>query len=58
MSVRKLGGTRAGAMRIGRFLHNDKVTVTKMLSHSLRAQLCRRGGTACSGHTGYDGDQG
>lgn len=30
ISVRQLGGKRAGEMRIGRFLHNPKVTVKEM----------------------------
>jgi len=39
VSVRQLGGGRAGEMRIGRFLHNPKVTVGEMLSTAL-ARSC------------------
>jgi hypothetical protein len=39
ISVRQLGGNRAGEMRIGRFLRNPKVTVREMVSTAL-AQTC------------------
>jgi hypothetical protein len=39
VSVRRLGGDRAGEMRITRFLHNPKVTVGEMLSTAL-ARTC------------------
>jgi hypothetical protein len=34
LSVRQLGGGRAGEMRIIRFLHNPKVTVSEMVATS------------------------
>jgi Transposase DDE domain len=39
VSVRLLGGGRAGEMRITRFLHNPKVTLSKMMS-AARARTC------------------
>jgi hypothetical protein len=39
VSVRRLGGDRAGEIRITRFLHNEKVTVGEMLSQA-RSQTC------------------
>jgi hypothetical protein len=36
VSVRRLGGNRAGEMRITRFLHNPKVKTVEMLSAALR----------------------
>lgn len=39
VSVRQLGGDRAGEMRITRFLHNPKVKIREMLSAAL-AQTC------------------
>jgi hypothetical protein len=39
ISVRQLGGDRAGEVRIGRFLHNPKVTTGEMVSTAL-AQTC------------------
>ena len=39
VSVRRLGGDRAGEMRIGRFLHNSKVTVSEMMA-TARARTC------------------
>lgn len=45
VSVRQLGGNRAGEMRIARFLHNPKVTVGAMTSTALarsRAQVAGR----------------
>ena len=39
VSVRLLGGDRAGEMRITRFLHNPKVTVSEMTS-AARARTC------------------
>lgn len=39
VSVRQLGGTRAGEMRITRFLHNHKVTLGEMMSTAL-ARTC------------------
>jgi hypothetical protein len=39
VSVRQLGGNRAGEMRIARFLHNPKVTVGEMMSAAL-ARSC------------------
>jgi len=41
VSVRALGGDRAGEMRISRFLHNAKVTVDEMMA-TARAQTCAR----------------
>ena len=41
ISVRGLGGRRAGEMRIGRFLHNPKVTVTEMTA-TAKARTCGR----------------
>ena len=34
ISVRRLGGSRAGEVRIGRFLRNDKVTVKKIVEQA------------------------
>lgn len=39
VSVRQLGGNRAGEMRVARFLHNPKVTVGEMASAAL-ARTC------------------
>jgi hypothetical protein len=39
VSVRQLGGNRAGEMRITRFLHNPKVRVSEMTSTAL-ARTC------------------
>jgi len=39
VSVRQLGGNRAGEMRIARFLHNPKVTVGEMMAVAL-ARTC------------------
>jgi hypothetical protein len=39
ISARLLGGDRAGEVRIGRFLHNPKVTIGEMVSTAL-AQTC------------------
>jgi hypothetical protein len=39
ISVRQLGGGRAGEMRITRFLHNPKVTVSEMVA-TARARTC------------------
>ena len=39
VSVRGLGGGRAGEMRIGRFLHNPKVTTDEMM-RTARARTC------------------
>jgi DDE family transposase len=39
ISVRQLGGNRAGEMRITRFLHNPKVTLGEMISTAL-ARTC------------------
>ena len=41
ISVRGLGGRRAGEMRIGRFLHNPKVTVEEMAA-TAKARTCGR----------------
>jgi Transposase DDE domain len=41
VSVRQLGGNRAGEMRITRFLHNPKVTVAEMMS-TASARTCAR----------------
>jgi hypothetical protein len=41
VSVRALGGGRAGEMRIARFLHNDKVT-TQAMMETARQQTCAR----------------
>jgi hypothetical protein len=41
ISVRGLGGKRAGEMRIGRFLHNSKVTVEEMAA-TAKARTCAR----------------
>ena len=45
-SVRSLGGSRSGEMRITRFLHSGKVTTTEMLS-TASARTCSR---ACGRH--------
>ena len=39
VSVRQLGGNRAGEMRITRFLHNPKVTIGEMIA-TARARTC------------------
>src|SRR5205085_9907203 len=39
VSVRQLGGNRAGEMRIARFLHNPRVTLGEMVSTAL-ARSC------------------
>ncbi len=39
VSVRRLGGDRAGEMRITRFLHNPKVTLSAMTA-AARARTC------------------
>jgi hypothetical protein len=39
VSVRGLGGKRSGEMRIGRFLHNPKVTATEMAA-TAKARTC------------------
>jgi hypothetical protein len=39
VSARQLGGKRAGEVRIGRFLHNPKVTVAEMITTAL-ARTC------------------
>jgi hypothetical protein len=39
VSVRRLGGNRAGEMRITRFLHNPKVKLGEMMSRAL-ARTC------------------
>jgi len=39
VSVRGLGGDRAGEMRITRFLHNPKVTIEEMIA-TARARAC------------------
>ncbi len=41
VSVRRLGGNRAGEMRITRFLHNDAVTIREMLE-TTRARTAAR----------------
>lgn len=44
VSVRRLGGNRAGEVRITRFLHNDKVTVDEMIGTARERTLARVGG--------------
>lgn len=44
ISVRRLGGGRAGEMRISRFLHNSKVTVPAMLEAAFSGTSSRVGG--------------
>lgn len=44
VSVRRLGGSRAGEMRISRFLHNRKVTVRAMLEAAFAGTASRVGG--------------
>lgn len=44
VSVRQLGGRRAGEMRITRFLHNPKVKVSEMLSTALARTRAQVGG--------------
>jgi len=39
VSVRQLGGNRAGEMRIARFLHNPKVAVGEMMTAALERNL-------------------
>jgi hypothetical protein len=41
VSVRGLGGDRAGEMRITRFLHNPRVTIDEMIA-TARARVCAR----------------
>ena len=41
VSVRQLGGTRSGEMRITRFLHNPRVTLDEMVATAL-ARTCAR----------------
>jgi hypothetical protein len=43
VSVRQLGGNRAGEMRIARFLHNPKVTVGEMMSAALERTCAQAG---------------
>ena len=38
ISVRSVGGTRAGEVRIGRFLRNGKVTVEKVVEKAARGE--------------------
>jgi len=44
VSVRQLGGDRAGEMRITRFLHNPKVKIGEMMSTALARSCARVGG--------------
>jgi len=44
VSVRQLGGDRAGEMRIARFLHNPKVTISEMMTTALARTCAQIGG--------------
>ena len=44
LSVRRLGGSRAGEVRIGRFLRNDKVTVEKIVDRAAAGAASRVAG--------------
>ena len=44
LSVRRLGGSRAGEVRIGRFLRNDKVTVEKIVDRAAAGTASRVAG--------------
>ena len=41
ISIRRLGGSRAGEVRIGRFLRNDKVTVEKIVEQAASGTASR-----------------
>ena len=41
ISIRRLGGSRAGEVRIGRFLRNDKVTVEKIVAQAAAGTASR-----------------
>ena len=41
ISVRGVGGNRAGEVRVGRFLRNEKVTVGKIVEQALPGTACR-----------------
>ena len=44
ISIRRLGGSRAGEVRIGRFLRNDKVTVEKIVDQAASGTASRVSG--------------
>ena len=44
ISIRRLGGSRAGEVRIGRFLRNDKVTVDKIVDQAASGTASRVAG--------------
>ena len=44
ISIRRLGGNRAGEVRIGRFLRNDKVTVKKIVNQAAAGTASRVAG--------------
>ena len=44
LSIRRLGGSRAGEVRIGRFLRNDKVTVDKIVDQAASGTASRVSG--------------
>ena len=44
ISIRRLGGNRAGEVRIGRFLRNDKVTVKKIVEQAAAGTASRVAG--------------
>ena len=44
ISVRRLGGNRAGEVRIGRFLRNGKVTVEKIVEQAASGTASRVAG--------------
>ena len=44
ISIRRLGGSRAGEVRIGRFLRNDKVTVEKIVEQAAAGTASRVAG--------------
>ena len=44
ISIRRLGGSRAGEVRIGRFLRNDKVTVEKIVEQAASGTALRVAG--------------
>ena len=59
LSVRRLGGSRAGEVRIGRFLRNDKVTVEKIVDRAAAGAASRVAGLdvlAIQDRTGFRDD--
>ena len=54
ISVRSVGGNRAGEVRIGRFLRNEKVTVEKIVEQALLDTASRVDGLHILAIQGYD----